>query len=195
MIIFKRYKIKSLTKKIKSMQQSRVHNQPNEAAIAKEQAMYHQLSAIYRALKGSKKYPFAEIMVWECLRASATLDDAAAQYELGRHLLEEAKFREELNKGEVFASPANERQRRQLYEEALAYLQAAEKLGHIAAKRLLGLCYINGWGVAIDREGGFQRVVASIDQENSWDRVPQIFAEIGLNKPEFFSALTKHRKM
>lgn len=194
MIIFKKYKIKSLTKKLWSMQKSRAHNQPNEAAIAKEKAMYHQLAAIYRALKGNKKYPFADVMVWECLRASSTVDDAEAQYELGRHLIEEAKFRESLNKGEVFASPSNERQKRQLYEEGLAYLQAAENLGHIQAKRFLGLCYINGWGVEINREQGFQRVVASIEQENSWDRVPQIFAEIGLNKPEFFSALTKHRK-
>lgn len=193
MILFKRYKIKSLTKKLKSMQQSRVHNQPNEAAVAKEIAMYHQLAAIYRSLKGSKKFPFADIMVWECLRASSTVDDAAAQYELGRHLLEEAKFREQLNQGEVFASPSNERHKRQLYEEALAYLQAAEKLGHVEAKRLHGLCYINGWGVDVDRNKGFELVVASIEQENSWDRVPQIFAAIGLNKPEFFSALMKAR--
>ena len=33
----------------------------------------------------------------------------------------------------------------------------------------------------------------SIEIEQSWDKVPQIFASIGLNKPEFFSALTKMR--
>ena len=33
----------------------------------------------------------------------------------------------------------------------------------------------------------------AIELEQSWDKVPQIFASIGLNKPEFFSALTKMR--
>ncbi|KTD61804.1 SEL1-like repeat protein [Legionella spiritensis] len=193
MIIFKGFKIKSLTKKIKAMQQNRVHNQPSDDQIAREKAMYHQLSDLYKQLKGKKKYPFAEEMVWETLRAATSLDDSEAQYQLGSHLLEEAKFREQLQQGGVFGSTSNERQMRQYYEEALAYLQAAENLGHVLAKRLHGLCYINGWGVEQDRDKGFELVVASIEQENSWERVPQIFASIGLNKPEFFSALTKHR--
>lgn len=193
MIIFKGYKIKSLTKKLKALQQNRVHNQPSDDAIAKEIAMYRQLSQVYNALKGHKKYPFASEMVWESLRPAAGLDDPSAQFELGRHWLEEAKFRDELEKNTLFSSPSNERQMRQLYEEAIAYLQAAEKLGHIEAKRLHGLCHINGWGVPMDRDKGFELVVASIEQENSWEKVPQIFASMGLNKPEFFSALTKHR--
>ncbi|MDX1836866.1 sel1 repeat family protein [Legionella taurinensis] len=193
MILFKGHKVKSLTKKIKSMQQSRVHNQPTEDMVTKETGLYHQLASVYKVLRGHKKFPFADEMVWETLRASTNLDDSAAQYELGSHLLEEAKFRDELQRGGVFASPSNERQMRQLYDEALAYLQAAEALGHVQAKRLHGLCYINGWGVTVDRDKGFELVVASIEQDNSWDKVPQIFAAIGLNKPEFFSALMKRR--
>lgn len=193
MQLFKGYKIKSLTKKIKAMQQARLHNQPNDEMLAKEVENYHQLATIYQSLKQSKKYPFAEEMAWECLRMATTLNDVEAQFQLGKYLLENAKFREKLQQQGVFASAANELRMQQYYQEALAYLQAAETLGHVQAKRLHGLCYINAWGVPEDREKGFEMVVASIGQENSWDKVPQIFAAIGLNKPEFFSALTKHR--
>src|SRR3990167_7905296 len=195
MILFKRFKVRSLTKKLKSMQQSRQHSQPSDELLAKEKSIYHQLSRLYGRLKKNKKVPFAEDMLWECLRAATELDDSEAQFKLASRLLDEAKFREQLQKNGVFASASNERQARQLYEEALAYLSAAEGLNHVGAKRLHGLCYINGWGVPVEREKGFDLVVDSIAMENSWDKVPQIFASIGLNKPEFFAALTKHRKV
>ncbi len=175
------------------MRQNRVHNQPSEDILQKERADYHKLAGIYKSLEGKKKYPFARDMALECYRAASTIDDSVAQYELGKSLLNEARFREELQNNNVFASPSNERQSKQLYEEAHAYLLAAQKLKHIEAKRLSGLCYINGWGVPADKTKGFELVVASIEQENSWDRVHQIFASIGLNKPEFFSALTQHK--
>lgn len=187
------YKIKRLTKKIKSMQQARVHNQPSDDLLKKEISLYHQLAAIYKSLEGSKKYPFARLLALECYRASSMLDDSSVQYILGKNLLEEAKCRENLQINEIFNNASNERQMTQLYEEALAYLLAAEQLHHVLAKRLHGLCYINGWGVATDKKRGFDLIVSSIDDENSWDKVPQIFASIGLNKPEFFSALTQHR--
>ena len=193
MCFMKRFKINRLHKKLKSMQQNRVHNQPSEDILQKERADYHKLAAIYKSLEGKKKYPFAREMSLECYRAASKIDDSVAQYELGKNLLSEAKFREELQQKGTFASPSNERQAQQLYEEAHAYLLAAEKLHHIEAKRLHGLCYINGWGVAADKTKGFELIVESIEQENSWDRVPQIFASMGLNKPEFFSALTQHR--
>lgn len=192
-MLFKRWKIKKLTKKIKSMQQYRQHNQPTDEILAKERAYYHQLADCYRQLRGHKSYPFAVEMEQACWRASATIDDKEAQYWLGKRLVDEGKFREQLEAEGVFASPSNDRQRYQNYEEAHAYLLASEKLGHIEAKRLRGLCYINGWGVEINRDKGFDLVVESIEQENSWDKVPQIFTALGLNKPEFFSALMKHR--
>jgi len=193
MLVFRGYKIKRLTKKIKSLQQSRIHNPASDEAVKKEIAFYHTLAEIYQSLHGSKKHPFAHDMALECYRIASTLDDAPSQYILGKNLLDEAKFREDLQVKEVFASPGNEKQMKQLYEEALAYLSTAEKLGHIQAKRLHGLCFINGWGVTSDKKKGFDLIVASINDENSWDKVPQIFAAIGLNKPEFYSALTEHR--
>ncbi|HAT9519670.1 TPA: hypothetical protein JBC96_14495, partial [Legionella pneumophila subsp. pneumophila] len=57
-----------------------------------------------------------------------------------------------------------------------------------------GLCIINGWGVESDKNAGFELVVDSIEQEGSWDKIPQIFASMGLNKPEFFSAIMQRRK-
>ncbi len=192
-MIFKRFKINRLTKKLKAMQANRTHNQPSDDILAKEVALYHDLAKLYSSLIGQKQYPFASVLVTACLRSAAALDDTNAQYQLADKFIAEAKLREQLQAEELFASSANERQMKQLYEEALAYLQKAEKLGHIKAKRLHGLCYINGWGVEANKDKGFELVVESIEQENSWDQVPQIFAEIGLNKPEFFSALMKRR--
>jgi TPR repeat protein len=186
-------KIKRLTKKIKAMQQAHALNQPTDEMLAKETAAYHHLADIYLSLYGNKNCPFAREMVLACYRASAMLNDSKAQYLVGKNLLEEAKFREELQAGGVFASENNQQQMKECYEEAHAYLLAAEKLEHVFARRLHGLCYINAWGVPEDKNRGFELVVESIQQENSWARVPQIFKEIGLNKPEFFSALTQRR--
>lgn len=192
-MFFKRFKVKRLIKKAKSMQQSRVHSQPSEEAVKKEINIYYTLAGIFKAKEGKKKWPFARERALECYRAAAALEDSDAQYILGKELLEEAKLRDSLQKEEVFASPSNERRMNLLYEEALAYIIAAENLGHIKAKRMHGLCYINGWGLEQDRKKGFDLVVESIDKENSWDKVPQIFAAMGLNKPEFFSQLTQMR--
>ncbi len=182
-----------MKKKIKALKHDRALNPTSDEAIAKEINLYMNLAKIYRSVKNRKKFPFAEVMVDECYRAAASLDSVEAQYILGSKLLEEGKFREKIEQEELFANLSNKRQQQQLYEEAHAYLLAADNLGHIKAKRLRGLCYINGWGVDSDKRKGFDLIVESIDKENSWDKVPQIFAEIGLNKPEFFSALAKHR--
>ncbi|KTC65890.1 hypothetical protein Lade_0548 [Legionella adelaidensis] len=193
MLFFKKMKIKKLTKKIKTLQQSRVHSQPSEENVKKELGYYHTLAGIYQGLIGKKKFPFAREMMLETYRASTNLEDSEAQYILGKNLMDEGKMRQDLQTNGIFASPSNEKRMKELYEEAHAYLLAAEKLKHIKAKRLRGLAYINGWGVESDKKAGFDLIVASIDEEGSWDKVPQIFAAIGLNKPEFYSALTQHR--
>ena len=189
-----RIKINRLVKQIKTMQQSRVLNQPSDDTLTKEIACYHRLAAIYASLYGNNKFPFARAMVLAIYRTSSMLDDSVAQYLLGKTLLEEGRFKENLQNEGVFASENNQRQMLDCYADAHAFLSAAEKAGHIQAKRLHGLAYINGWGVPVDKNKGFELIVESIDQENSWDKVPQIFKEIGLNKPEFFSALAQRRK-
>ena len=176
------------------MQANRVHNQPTDDLLKKEIAYYFELAKIHKNRKPSKKSPFPLLMGEECLRKAAALQDPKANYELGKLTLEEAKFRDNLEKEEVFNSESNAQKCQKLYEEAHAYLSVAVRLGHIEAKRLKGLCFINGWGLEIDKKGGFDLVVASIDEEGAWDRVPQIFAAIGLNKPEFFSTIMQHKK-
>lgn len=190
---FKRFKINRAVKKLKSMQHFRNLNQPSDEILKKEIAGYFQLAAWYEALQGNKKFPFAREQALVCFRAAAMLDDMEAQYQLGKRLLDEAKCREILQQSEVFASESNASDVKRLYKEAHAFLTSATEYKHIAAKRLLGLCYINGWGVDVDKNHGFDLVISSIEQENSWDKVQKIFAEIGINESKFFSELFQHR--
>lgn len=194
MFSFKKFKIERITKKLKAMQVNRVNNQPSDEQLKKEIAYYFVLANIYKKLQYNSSFPYSDIMYIECYKAAAGLDDGEAHYQLGHNFLEEAKFRQRLQIDGVFNSSSNVVRANQLFEEAHAHLIAAERLGHIGAKRLRGLCFINGWGVFIDKNAGFELVVASIEQEGSWDKVPQIFAAIGLNKPEFFAAIMQRRK-
>ena len=191
---FKKFKINRLLKQAKSLQQYRQLNQPQDEAVRREVAIYHQLAKLYLSLLGKKKFPFAREQALACYRAAADLEDAYAQFLLGKSLLEEAKYREEAQRSSVFASEANQSRMTDLYREAHLYLSTASKVSHIQAKRLLGLCYIHGWGVAVDKDKGFDLIIASIEQENSWDRVQKVFNEIGINKSAFFSELFQHRK-
>lgn len=194
MVFFKRLKIKRIVKKLKSLQHTRTTTQASDEAIKKEINLYHNLATLMLTLrKKIKKFPYARVSALESYRAAAALNDVTAQYILGKALLNEAKHRYQLQQ-EVFASNSNLKTMTQLFEEAHAYLKAAETSGHIQAKRLRGLCYVNGWGVDKDQKYGFELIVASIDQEKSWDKVPQIFAAMGLNKPEFFSRLSEVRQ-
>ena len=160
----------------------------------KEIALYFELAKIYESLWRDKKYPFARIEAMACYRAAAALDDAKAQFIVGQNSLDEAKLRQALQDSGIFNTDSNQASLNLLFQDAHAFLNAAEKHQHIKAKRLRGLCYINGWGVPVDKNVGFDLVVASIEQENSWDRVQKIFAELGINNSAFFSELFQHRK-
>lgn len=189
-----RWKINRYIKKIKALQASRLHNQPSDQMLKREISYCIHLANIYKKVKGNIHYPFAEVMEIACYKAAALLNDSASHYQLSQALLNEAIFRQNLNTEGVFESEANAKRCFNLFEEAMAHLLAAESLGHIPAKRLRGLCLINGWGIAADKDQGFELIVASIEQEGSWDKIPQIFASLGLNKPEFFSAIMQRRK-
>ncbi len=194
MFNLKQYKINRILKKLKVMQQSRINNQPTDEVIKREIALYFNLTEIYRKLVGNKKFPYASILLVEALKAAADLESAEAHFQVGEILLNEGIFRQNLQNEGVLKSKSNLRYCSQAFEEAHAHLLTAEKLGSIAGKRLRGLSIINGWGVHADKNAGFELVVASIEQEGSWDKVPQIFAAIGLNKPEFFAAIMQRRK-
>lgn len=193
MCFFKAFRIRRLTKKLLSLQQNRLNHQVKDEAIKKECNIYHKLNYLYTKMHGKKKYPFALEMAIECLRVSAQLHDSEAQFILGKRFLDEAKWREELEKNKIFSSIANKELMQKLYEQAHSYLTSADKEGHTLAKRYHGLCYIFGWGTPIDKDKGFAMVVESIAKDNSWNKAPQIFAQLGLNKPEFYEAFTKQQ--
>ena len=190
----KRFKIKRLQKQLKILSLARLNHTAAAEGLQKEIALYFALAKLYASLVGNKTYPFAREQALACYRAAAALDHANAQFLVGKQLLEEAKMRSEMQSGGLFASESNAGFVKVLYQDAHAFLLAAEKHQHINAKRLRGLCYINGWGVPIDKDQGFDLVVASIEQENSWDRVQKIFAQLGINQSSFFSELFQHRK-
>lgn len=195
MFSFTRWKIKRITKKIKALQNNRVHNQPSDQQLKREISYYFELASLYKKLLRNKKFPYASIMLVECYKNAANLNDSSAHYTLGHLLMEEAKYRQKIHLEGVFDDVANQKKYAMAFDEAHAHLLAAEKLEHIEAKRLRGLAIINGWGVVADKDAGFELVVESIEQEGSWDRVPQIFAAMGLNKPEFFAAIMQRRKV
>lgn len=190
----KRLQIKHIQKKLKVLNTTRMNQVGSNEVIEKEIALYFQLAKIYESILGEKKHPFAREQALACYRAAAALDNAQAQFTVGQKLLDEARMREELQASGLFASESNAAYLNILYRDALGFLLAAEKRQHIKAKRLRGLCYINGWGVPVDKDLGFDLVVASIEQENAWDRVQKIFAELDINKSTFFSELFQHRK-
>lgn len=194
MFNFKRWKINRITKKLKSMQINRVNNQPSDQMLKREILLYFELASLYKKLIGSKAFPFADVMIIENYKNAANLNDSAAHYELGQYYINEGKFRQNLQNQGVFCSEENQKRCISAFEQAHAHLMAAEKLGHIEAKRLRGLAIINGWGQPADKNAGFELVVSSIEQEGSWERVPQIFTSMGLNKPEFFAAIMQRRK-
>lgn len=190
----KKIKINRLYKKLRNMQLSRLQNQSTPEMLKKELLTYENLAKVYAKLIRNKKFPFAREQELACYRAAAVLDDMNAQYILGKKLLEEAKLRDTLQQSELFTSESNAFFMNELYKEAHAFLLEAEKKQHINAKRIRGLCYINGWGVPVNKDLGFDLVVASIEQENSWDRVQKIFKDLGINQSSFFSELFQHRK-
>ena len=194
MFNFKQWKINRISKKVKSMQLNRVNNQPTDQQVKREILFYFELASLYKKQIGKKNFPYADIMVIESYKNAANLNDSSAHYQLGQLYLNEGKFRQNLQNEGVFSSEENQKRCASAYEQAHAHLLAAEKLGHVEAKRLRGLAIINGWGQPADKNAGFELVVSSIEQEGSWERVPQIFTAMGLNKPEFFAAIMQRRK-
>jgi hypothetical protein len=194
MFNLKRWKINRITKKVKSMQLNRVNNQPTDQLVKREILLNFELAALFKKQIGKKNFPYADIMVIESYKNAANLNDSPAHYELGQIFLNEGKYRQNLQNEGVFCSEENQKRCISAFEQAHAHLLAAEKLGHVEAKRLRGLAIINGWGQPADKNAGFELVVSSIEQEGSWERVPQIFTAMGLNKPEFFAAIMQRRK-
>lgn len=189
----KKIKEKRLLKKIKALVEQRKLNQVNDTQLVEEINLLNQLAKLYGQLqKYIKEYPYALEMQTNAYRSAANLHDNKAFFWLGQELLRHAKACERWQIEEVISSEFNQQQKENYYLQAHAFLESASKT-NTDAIRLLGLCYIHGWGYEIDRKKGFGLIVESIDQDNSWDKLPEIFSKMGLNKPEFLSELIRFR--
>lgn len=187
-------KIKSIKKKLVLLLKKRQEGEEvSDADREKEVQLHRYLGQLYDKVRYNKKYPHAEVLALESYRNAASLSNPDALYIVGQRLLERGKFWDLMRRG-VFGNQIHEKYSNGAYEEAFTYLKAAEEEGHIMAKRLHGLSYINGWGMKKDMDQGFKLVIASIQQEGAWDRATKIFEELGLNKPEFFSYVMTSRK-
>lgn len=184
---FRKFKINRLKKKLQKLQADRIEQ--GKSHLKEEINTYIELAKLY---KKNKPGEFTEIYVMECYRAAAHLGDANGQYFCAKWLMDRARFWENWEKG-LFGSKIHQKYADALFKESIQYLIEAEEQGHPLAKRLHGLAYIRGWGLLENGDEGFKLIIASIEQENSWDRATKIFEDLGLNTPEFFSKLVSHR--
>ena len=193
MFSWRKWRLKTLKRKAEAYFKFRQTNQVSDTVIAKEVALYYRMAKLYDKSIHKKKFANAELLALENYRAAAALGNAEAQYIVAKRLIEKGKFWDTMIDSFYYCR-AHEQYRKQCDEEAFVYLQSAEDFGHALAIRLHGLAYINGWGEQEDKTKGFQLVVASIEKDNAWHRATQIFDEIGLNKPEFFSYIMKAKE-
>ena len=183
------WKIKSLTKKAYNHYLKRQKDNRSDVEIQKEIKIHKQLIAIYRKKRFSKNYPHASHYIQESLRVAASLNDAESQYQLSKLMFEKGNFWKSLQDS-CYKSSIQEKYMEQAFQEAHSFMAAAEDQGHPLAIRQHGLALIHGWGIDVDEEAGFQKIVNSIEKEGTWDKATQIFTELGLNRPEFFASLT-----
>jgi TPR repeat protein len=188
MNVFTRSKLKRLGKKVALMHKHRQANQVDNAALAKEIKFYKQIATIYDKYNFDKQCPDARNYALENYRAAASLNDSEAQYIVGQRLMAQGTFWVEM-KDTIYNDEAHDVYAKHYFKESVAFLRKAKENESILAERLLGVAYINGWGVELDVDEGSKLLVSSIDKENAWERASEIFTGLGLNKPEFFSKL------
>lgn len=191
MNIFAKMRLNNLQKKAKALFEKRESGA--NVNVKYEIKVLKDLAKFYLQHCFDKKLPNGFILIDEYYRAAAKLDDAEAQYLLGQRRLELGKFWQAWHEGN-YGEPTHRQYADICFKEAFDCLTEADKNGYPLAKRLYGLAYINGWGVAMDQEKGFKMVVDSIEEANAWDKATEIFKELGLNKPEFFSTMIQMRK-
>lgn len=187
MNFFAKRKLNSLRKKVQKLhelaiQQGNVNSQ--EAIKA-----HYEVAKFYESYRFDRDLPNAEIYALETYRAAASLGDVEAEYICGERILQQAKFWDTWSNDPIYGSAIHKKYAAGFYEEAFAYLKAAEEHEYALAKRLIGMMYIHGWGVPKNTDKGFELVIQSIDVEKAWDRATKIFEELKLSSPEFFAAL------
>ena len=189
---FQRFKFRRLQKKLHKLHG--VYDQ--EGSDAKLKALsqaFYAMAAFYEKHRFDRDLPYAEFHALECYRVLSSFQDAKAQYVLGERLLNYAKFWEDLARNPLYKTNKPKAYAQSFFAEALVYLQAADEQNYSLARRLLGMAYIHGWGSDPNLEKGYQLVLESIDLEQAWGKATQIFDNLKLNSPEFFSALRAYK--
>lgn len=185
MNFLQRFKLRSLKKKAEVLFKKR----DSGAGDVKQEIKIHKdLAEFYDKHQFDKKLPYAPQSALEHYRIAAILGSSEAQYIFAKRKLEEGKYWDEWIEG-IYGRTIHKTYAKACYEEAFNYLSEAEKNSYPLAKRLHGLAYIHGWGIEKNKDEGFKLIVASIEEENAWDKATQIFEELGLNTPEFFSSI------
>ena len=188
----KSFKEKRLLKKIRVLQAARLSAQVPDIKIQHEIKYLQALAQLYGKCFGSKHYPYALEMQENAHRNAAAIGSCASEYWLGQALLKHGRARLEWQHAQVIANDDNLKKIEELFTHAYIYLEKAS-LHQVEALRLMGLCHIHAWGQPLDSKKGFALIVESINREDSWDKLPEIFSKIGLNKPEFLKELIKFR--
>lgn len=179
-------KIRKLTKKIDQLYGNRQSNAVNDAMLGREVGLYYQLAGLYDKHQFDRDFPHAANQALENYRMAASMSDIKAQCIVGQRLMDRGRFWVGL-KGTIYQCEQHETYADQFFTEAVVFLKSAHEQDYTLATRLLGVCYVNGWGVESDVENGGKLIVDSIEKEGAWSKASEIFAELGLNKSEFFA--------
>lgn len=193
MNFLQKYTLKSLRKKVEKTHALREQDSSN-LNVKNEITAHYNLAKFYEKHRFDKDLPHAQVYLLECYRAIAALGDPKGQYLCGEQLLNQAKFWAQWSFNPIYGAEIHKKYANALFEEAFAYLRAADESDYPLAKRLLGMVYIHGWGVPRDLSRGYKFILDSIDLENAWDRATKIFDELKLSSPEFFAALQSHKR-
>lgn len=193
MIFFKKFRLNRLRKKVGHMCQNRLTNDVSDSLLQKEIVLYKKIGIVYDAMYRSKKHPYVREMAIESYRLAADLGDVEGMRIVGERLLDFGKFWDSMS-NTLYYNEIHDTYKKQYFDEGFRYLNTANELDDIISKRLLGLSYINGWGVESDVDKGLGYIIESLDIENAWARSSSIFAELGLDKPEFFTKLMSMKR-
>lgn len=188
MIFFKQRKLNRLRKKVGILSSNRLTNPVSDSLVKKEINLYKKLAVVYDSLTKSKKFPFAREMAIESYRLASELGDSEASRIVGQRLLEKGQFWDGMT-DTLYFDQVHDSYKKTCFDAAVLFLKTASDKGDAIGKRLLGVAYVNGFGVEIDMDQGLKLIMESLDLENAWPRSAQIFAELGLNKPDFFTKL------
>lgn len=187
---FKRWRLNGKLKQLKKFQYLREQGDKN--AQAQEIKMLCDIAEFFSRQAYNCYFPQAKLQKFEYYRAAAGLQNAKAQYLCALMCFDVARFYETWHQS-AYAREIHERYMKEAYEQAFAFLNAAEENRYVEAKRYKGLAYIYGWGVEKDTNKGFNLILESIEMQNAWSQATKIIDSLHLNSPEFFQALTQYK--